>query len=70
MVKQNQWFIWLFVQLMVQFNGVFLVVGQITWLVYIIGYCIGSRVSFSSTEEHDHLDGELCTRYELSFKPI
>lgn len=36
--------------------------GQLTWLVYIIGYCIGSRVSFSSTDEHDRLDGELCSR--------
>jgi len=36
--------------------------GQLTWLVYIIGYSIGSRVSFSSTDEDDRLDGELCTR--------
>jgi len=36
--------------------------GQLTWVVYIIGYCIGSRVSFSSTDEHDGLDGELCSR--------
>lgn len=36
--------------------------GQITWLVFIIGHCIGSRVSFSSTDEHDRLDGELCSR--------
>ena len=36
--------------------------GQLTWLNYIIGYCIGSRVSFSSTDETDRLDGELCSR--------
>nr|XP_047127698.1 exportin-7 [Hydra vulgaris] len=36
--------------------------GRMTWLVYIIGYCIGSRVSFSSTAEHDRLDGELSLR--------
>jgi len=36
--------------------------GQLTWLVYIIGYSVGGRVSFSSTDEDDRLDGELCTR--------
>uniref|UniRef100_A0A7M5UYT3 Importin N-terminal domain-containing protein n=1 Tax=Clytia hemisphaerica TaxID=252671 RepID=A0A7M5UYT3_9CNID len=36
--------------------------GQITWLVYIIAYCIGSRVSFSSTDDHDRMDGELSAR--------
>lgn len=36
--------------------------GQITWLVYIIGFCIGSRVSFSSTDDHDRMDGELSVR--------
>ncbi|XP_077991950.1 exportin-7-like [Glandiceps talaboti] len=36
--------------------------GRLTWLVYIIGAVIGGRVSFSSADEHDALDGELVCR--------
>ncbi|PIK61768.1 putative exportin-7-like [Apostichopus japonicus] len=36
--------------------------GRLTWLVYIIGAVIGGRVSFTSVEEHDGLDGELVCR--------
>ena len=38
------------------------VVGQLTWLVYIIGAAIGGRVSFNTNEEHDSMDGELVCR--------
>ena len=37
--------------------------GRLTWLVYIIGAVIGGRVSFTSTDEHDAMDGELICRY-------
>ncbi|XP_067928160.1 exportin-7-like isoform X2 [Watersipora subatra] len=36
--------------------------GILSWLVYIIGAQIGGRVSFSSTDEHDEMDGELVCR--------
>ncbi|XP_072177284.1 exportin-7-like [Diadema setosum] len=36
--------------------------GRLTWLVYIIGAVIGGRVSFTSADEHDGLDGELVCR--------
>ncbi|XP_070539906.1 exportin-7-like isoform X2 [Ptychodera flava] len=36
--------------------------GRLTWLVYIIGAVIGGRVSFTSADEHDALDGELVCR--------
>lgn len=35
---------------------------RLTWLVFIIGAVIGGRVSFSSTDEHDAMDGELVCR--------
>lgn len=44
---------------------VLLCLGQLTWLVYIIGAAIGGRVSFNSSEEHDSMDGELVCRYVL-----
>ena len=42
--------------------SIFLVIGRLTWLVYIIGAVIGGRVSFTSVEEHDGLDGQLVCR--------
>ncbi|XP_038045966.1 exportin-7-like isoform X1 [Patiria miniata] len=36
--------------------------GRLTWLVLIIGAQIGGRVSFTSAEEHDALDGQLVCR--------
>ena len=39
-----------------------IVLGRLTWLVYIIGAVIGGRVSFASTDEHDEMDGELVCR--------
>lgn len=40
----------------------FPVSGILSWLVYIIGAEVGGRVSFSSTDEHDAMDGELVCR--------
>lgn len=37
--------------------------GRLTWLVYIIGAAIGGRVSFTSSDEHDSMDGELVCRF-------
>jgi exportin-7 len=36
--------------------------NQLTWLVYIIGSCIGGRICSTATEEHDGLDGDLIIR--------
>ncbi|XP_052225839.1 exportin-7-like [Dreissena polymorpha] len=36
--------------------------GRLTWLVYIIGSVIGGRVAFTTTDEHDAMDGELVCR--------
>ena len=41
--------------------------GRLTWLVYIIGAAIGGRVSFTSSDEHDAMDGELVCRWDLHF---
>lgn len=39
--------------------------GILSWLVYIIGAEVGGRVSFSSTDEHDAMDGELVCRFVI-----
>ncbi|KAG1667827.1 Exportin-7 [Nymphon striatum] len=36
--------------------------GRLSWLVYIIGAAIGGRVSFSTSDDHDAMDGELVCR--------
>lgn len=36
--------------------------SQLTWLVYIIGAAIGGRMSFTTDNEHDVMDGELLVR--------
>ncbi|EDO48742.1 predicted protein, partial [Nematostella vectensis] len=36
--------------------------GRLTWLVYIIGSVIGGRVTYSTVDEYDALDGELVCR--------
>lgn len=36
--------------------------NQLTWLVYVIGSCIGGRICSTATEEHDALDGDLIIR--------
>ena len=41
---------------------VYCLIGILSWLVYIIGAEVGGRVSFSSTDEHDAMDGELVCR--------
>ena len=43
--------------------GVLLILGRLTWLVYIIGAVIGGRGStYTTFEEYDALDGELVCR--------
>ena len=43
-------------------------IGRLTWLVYIIGAAIGGRVSFTSSDEYDAMDGELvCRLYTIMF---
>ena len=41
-------------------------IGRLTWLVYIIGAVIGGRVSYSTIDEYDALDGELVCRWVWS----
>lgn len=36
--------------------------GQLTWLVYIIGSCIGGRMCSTATDDHDLIDGDLIFR--------
>jgi len=45
---------------------VFIGIGRLTWLVYIIGAVIGGRVSYSTIDEYDALDGELVCRWVWS----
>ena len=35
---------------------------QLAWLVFIAGYMLGGRVSYSANDEHDMLDGEMTSR--------
>ena len=44
-------------------NGIWLL-GQLTWLVYLIGCVIGGRVSDTNSEEYDRMDGQLVCRYD------
>ncbi|KAF9425387.1 Exportin 7, partial [Podila epigama] len=34
---------------------------QLTWMVYIIGACIGGRISYQSTGDQEQMDGELAS---------
>lgn len=36
--------------------------SQLTWLVYVIGAAIGGRMTFTTNDEHDILDGDLVVR--------
>ncbi|XP_054980732.1 ran-binding protein 17 [Sorex araneus] len=36
--------------------------GRLTWLVYLVGTVIGGRLTYTSTDEHDAMDGELSCR--------
>lgn len=36
--------------------------NRLTWLVYIIGAAIGGRIFLTSSDEQDHMDGELAFR--------
>lgn len=39
--------------------------SKLTWLVYIIGSAIGGRLTVSTNEEHDIMDGELVVRVDF-----
>ncbi|XP_017403181.1 ran-binding protein 17 isoform X3 [Cebus imitator] len=36
--------------------------GRLAWLVYLVGTVIGGRLTYTSTDEHDAMDGELSCR--------
>uniref|UniRef100_K7E3Z4 RAN binding protein 17 n=1 Tax=Monodelphis domestica TaxID=13616 RepID=K7E3Z4_MONDO len=36
--------------------------GRLAWLVYLIGTVVGGRLTYTSTDEHDAMDGELSCR--------
>ncbi|KAI7693184.1 Exportin-7 [Sarcoptes scabiei] len=44
------------------FNDVQIQENRLTWLVYIIGAAIGGRIFLNSSDEQDHMDGELAFR--------
>ena len=37
--------------------------GQLCWLVYLIGSVIGGRISHTSADDNDSMDGQLVCRY-------
>lgn len=38
------------------------VLGRLAWLVYLVGTVVGGRLTYTSTDEHDAMDGELSCR--------
>ncbi|XP_078509484.1 ran-binding protein 17 isoform X2 [Lissotriton helveticus] len=36
--------------------------GRLAWLIYLVGTVIGGRLTYTSTDEHDAMDGELSCR--------
>ncbi|XP_005376380.1 PREDICTED: ran-binding protein 17 isoform X1 [Chinchilla lanigera] len=36
--------------------------GRLAWLVYLVGTVVGGRLTYTSTDEHDVMDGELSCR--------
>ncbi|XP_074068530.1 ran-binding protein 17-like [Macrotis lagotis] len=36
--------------------------GHLAWLVYLVGTVVGGRLTYTSTDEHDAMDGELSCR--------
>ena len=36
--------------------------GKLTWIIHMVGAVIGGRVSFSATDDHDSMDGQLVIR--------
>ena len=38
------------------------VVGQLSWLVYLIGYVIGGRIAHLLGDDYDSMDGQLVCR--------
>ncbi|KAJ1127707.1 hypothetical protein NDU88_006100, partial [Pleurodeles waltl] len=35
---------------------------RLAWLIYLVGTVIGGRLTYTSTDEHDAMDGELSCR--------
>ncbi|XP_054540744.2 ran-binding protein 17 isoform X4 [Pan troglodytes] len=40
--------------------------GRLAWLVYLVGTVVGGRLTYTSTDEHDAMDGELSCRRQTS----
>ncbi|KAH0512490.1 Ran-binding protein 17, partial [Microtus ochrogaster] len=36
--------------------------GRLAWLIYLVGTVVGGRLTYTSTDEHDAMDGELSCR--------
>lgn len=43
-------------------SSFFLMLGRLAWLVYFVGTFVGGRLTYTSTDEHDAMDGELSCR--------
>ncbi|VFV18277.1 ran-binding protein 17, partial [Lynx pardinus] len=39
--------------------------GRLAWLVYLVGTVVGGRLTYTSTDEHDAMDGELSCRNRI-----
>ena len=49
-----------------KFNLIIFVIagtGQLCWLVYLIGSVIGGRISHTSADDNDSMDGQLVCRF-------
>jgi exportin-7 len=42
--------------------------GELAWLVYIVGAVVGARGTSRTSDEHEELDGDLCTRVFQAIK--
>ncbi len=42
--------------------------GQLAWLVYLIGSVVGGRISHTSADDFDSMDGQLICRYVCQSK--
>mmetsp|Transcript_32224 Transcript_32224/g.76547 ORF Transcript_32224/g.76547 Transcript_32224/m.76547 type:complete len:1079 (+) Transcript_32224:189-3425(+) len=42
--------------------------GELAWLVYIVGAVVGARGTSRTSEEHEELDGDLCSRVFQAIK--
>ena len=60
-IIRNRFSLLLLLMQLMKLRNIFLL-GRLVWLVYIIGAAIGGRVSFTTNDEHDAMDGELVCR--------